>query len=123
MLEFNLNFFIIFSLISFFSTYLMVKYSKIFFSGSLLDQDFLKPQAFHKKPIARIGGIIILCLFSIFILLYFLIFGVFLKDYFIISLLTFLLGFMDDIKIRINPIIRLILMSNSLCIVMFFVYR
>ena len=114
MLEFNLNYFIIFSLISFFSTYLMVKYSKIFFSSSLLDQDFLKPQAFHKKPIARIGGIIILCLFSIFILLYFLIFGVFLKDYFIISLLTFLLGFMDDIKIRINPIIRLILMLSIL---------
>ena len=31
-------------------------------------------------------------------------------DYFIISLLLFILGFLDDLKIRINPNIRLILM-------------
>ena len=65
MLEFNLNFFIIFSLVSFFSTYLIAKNSKLFFSRSILDQDFLKPQAFHKKPTPRIGGLIL----TIFIVL------------------------------------------------------
>ena len=71
MLEFNLKFFIIFALISVISTYLIAKYSKIFFSGSLLDKDFLKPQAFHQKPVARIGGLAILFLFLVFILFYF----------------------------------------------------
>ena len=108
--EFNLNFFIIFSLISFFTTLLISKYSKTFFSGALLDKDFLKPQAFHKKAIGRAGGIAILSLFSLFILFYFLIFNIFLKDYFIISLLLFFLGFLDDIKIKINPSMRLALM-------------
>jgi len=108
--EFNLNFFIIFSLISFFFTFLIKKYSNFFFSGTLLDKDFLKPQAFHKEPVARAGGLAILFLFSLFILSYFLIFNIFLKDYFTISLLLFFLGFLDDIKIKINPNTRLVLM-------------
>jgi len=114
MLEFNLNFFIFLSLISFFSTYIITKYSKLFFSGSLIDRDFLKPQAFHKEPVARIGGLIILFLFLLFILSYFFVYEVFLKDYFIISLLLFFLGFLDDLKVRINPNIRLILMLSLL---------
>jgi len=109
-LKFNLNFFIIYSLISFFITFLASKYSKFFFSGSLLDKDFSKPQAFHKKPIARIGGFVILSLFILFILFYFLVFDIFLSDYFTITLLLFLLGFLDDLKIRINPNMRLVLM-------------
>ena len=116
MIEFNLNFFLIFSLGSFFFTYLIARYSKLFFSGSLLDKDFLKPQAFHKEPIARIGGLIILLLLFIFILFYFLIFDIFLKDYFVISLFLFSLGFLDDLKIKINPNIRLILMLSILVI-------
>ena len=79
MLEFNFNFFIIFSLISFSSTYLIAKYSKLFFSGDLIDEDFLKPQAFHKYPTARIGGIAILSLFFLFLLFYFLAFETFLS--------------------------------------------
>ena len=116
MSEFNLNFFIIFSLISIFFTYLIAKYSKLFFSGSLLDKDFSKPQAFHKQPTARIGGLGILFLFSLFILFYYLAVGIFLKDYLVISLLFFLLGFLDDLKIKISPNIRLILM---LCLLIF----
>ena len=86
------------------------KYSKFFFSGKLLDNDFLKPQAFHNKAVARIGGVIILFLFTLFILFYFLAFGIFLRDYFIISLLLFFLGFLDDVKIKINSNIRLVIM-------------
>ena len=110
MSELNINFFIFFSIISFFCLYLITKYSRLFFSGSLLDKDFLKPQAFHKKPVARIGGLAIIFLFSLFLLFYFLMFNEFPVDYFIISLLLFILGFLDDLKIRINPNIRLILM-------------
>ena len=114
MLEFNLNFFIIFSLVSFFSTYLIAKNSKLFFSRSILDQDFLKPQAFHKKPTPRIGGLIILFLFSLFLLFYFLVFDILLKDYFVISLLLFSLGFLDDLKVKISPNIRLVIMLSFL---------
>ena len=64
LLEFDKTYFIIFSLIAFISTLLIAKYSNSFFLGSLLDKDFLKPQAFHKKPIARIGGFAILLLFG-----------------------------------------------------------
>ena len=112
--EFNLNFFIIFSLISFFSTFFITKYSQKFFSGSLLDKDFLKPQAFHKKATGRVGGIAILFLFCLFILSYFFIFDIFLIDYFTISLLLFFLGFLDDVKIKISPNIRLVLMLTLL---------
>ena len=114
MLELSLKFYFIFFLISFFSTYLIVKYSNFFFSNSLLDKDFLKPQAFHKEAVARIGGFIILFLFSSYICFHFLMFGIFLKDYFIMSSLLFFLGFLDDLKIKINPNIRLILMFGLL---------
>jgi UDP-GlcNAc:undecaprenyl-phosphate GlcNAc-1-phosphate transferase len=110
MLKFDLNFFITFSLISFIFTYFVAKYSHFFFSGTLIDKDFLKPQAFHKEPTARAGGIVIFLLFSLFIFFYFLTYGVLLKDYLTISLLMFLLGFLDDLKIKINPNIRLFLM-------------
>jgi len=109
-LEFNLTYFIIFSLISFFTTFLITKYAKILFGGSLLDKDFLKPQAFHDEPTARIGGFAILLLFLMFIAFYFFIFGVFLKEYLAVALSLFFLGFLDDLKIKINPNIRLFLM-------------
>jgi UDP-GlcNAc:undecaprenyl-phosphate GlcNAc-1-phosphate transferase len=109
-LEFNTTYFIIFSIISFFTTYLITKYSKTFFGGSLLDKDFLKPQAFHDVPTARIGGFAILLLFLLFIAFYFFISGVFLKDYLVAALSLFFLGFLDDLKIKINPNIRLFLM-------------
>ena len=109
-LEFNLTYFIIFSLTSLLATFILAKYSKYFFSGYLVDKDFLKPQAFHKEPIARIGGLVILFLFLLFVLFYFLISGVFLKDYFVVTLALFFLGFLDDLRIKINPSIRLSLM-------------
>jgi len=110
LLKFDTTYFIIFSLIAFITTFLISKYSNFFFSGSLLDKDFLKPQAFHKKPTARIGGLSILLLFILFVIFYFLISGVFLKEYFIVTLSLFFLGFLDDLKIKINPNIRLLIM-------------
>jgi len=114
--EFNLSFFIIFSIISFFTFFFISKYSKFLLSGALLDKDFIKPQSFHKIPTARSGGIAIFILFLLFTLFYFLIFNVFLKDYFTITLLLFFLGFLDDIKIKINPNLRLLLMLVTLTI-------
>ena len=109
-LEFNSIHLIIFSLVSFIITFLLAKYSKSLFSGSLLDKDFLKPQAFHKNPTARIGGLAIIFLFILFITFYFFISEIFLKDYLTIALSLFFLGFLDDLKIKINPNVRLLLM-------------
>jgi len=114
MQELNTNFLIIFTLVSFFTTFFIVKYSKLFFSGSLIDKDFSKPQAFHEESVARIGGLAIFFLFSLFLSSYFLVFDIFFKDYFIISLLLFSLGFLDDLKVKINPNVRLILMLGLL---------
>jgi len=114
--NFNLSFFIIFFLISFFTFFFISKYSIFLFKGSLLDQDFSKPQAFHKIPTPRAGGIGIYFLLTFFLFFYFFIFNVFLKDYFIIASLLFFLGFLDDLKIKINSSTRLILMSIILII-------
>jgi UDP-N-acetylmuramyl pentapeptide phosphotransferase/UDP-N-acetylglucosamine-1-phosphate transferase len=108
--EFNLNFFIIFSLISFLIAFFTSRYSNFFLNGSLLDKDFAKPQAFHQEATARIGGVIIFSLLNLFIIFYFLKFQIFLKEYFVITLFLFFLGFLDDLRIKINPNIRLFLM-------------
>ena len=51
------SFLSIFALISFFIFLLVSKYSHLIKDGALLDEDFLKPQAFHDIPITRSGGI------------------------------------------------------------------
>jgi len=109
-LEFNSIHLVIFSLVSFIITFLVAKYSKSLFLGSLLDKDFLKPQAFHENPIARIGGLAIIFLFILFVTFYFFISEIFLKDYITIAFSLFFLGFLDDLKIKINPNVRLLLM-------------
>ena len=51
------SFLSIFMLITFFIFLLVSKYSYKIKNGILLDQDFLKPQAFHLSAISRSGGI------------------------------------------------------------------
>ena len=114
----DINFYFLFFLLSFLITFFLVKFSNKLFSGLLIDKDFSKPQAFHKKAIARLGGFLIMLLFGIFILLYFNILNIFLADYLTLAFLFFILGFLDDLKIKINPNIRLTLM---LLILIFFI--
>tara|TARA_B100000579_G_scaffold432535_1_gene449540 strand:- start:1952 stop:3010 length:1059 start_codon:yes stop_codon:yes gene_type:complete len=104
------SFLTLFSILSFFVTLFIYKISDKIGNGILLDQDFIKPQAFHKNPIARSGGLVAIILLSIFFMLYYLLFNNFLYQYFIICIAFFTLGFLDDIKIKINPNTRLALM-------------
>jgi UDP-GlcNAc:undecaprenyl-phosphate GlcNAc-1-phosphate transferase len=76
---------------------------------TFLDNDFNKPQAFHKTPRPRIGGVIIYFL-SLFCILFFIQFNSFLFGIISLGTLFFLLGFLEDIKIKISPTLRLILM-------------
>ena len=105
--DINFNYFIIFFFISLIYSYLLVRISKNIFSGKLLDNDFLKPQAFHSKPTARIGGVLIISLFIFFIFFFYKSIFFFL-DYLIFSITLFSLGFLDDLKIKITPNKRLL---------------
>jgi len=111
----TLNFLIVFSLVSFFITFLVQKiFNKK--NGILLDSDFLKPQAFHKTPIARSGGLASIISLIIFFTAYFFIFKIILLDYLIIGASMFCIGFLDDMKIKIKPKIRLLMMVIFLLI-------
>ena len=48
------------SLLSFFVVLLINKFSNKIKNGALLDEDFVKPQAFHQYPTARSGGYFLL---------------------------------------------------------------
>ena len=53
----------IFSFLSFFSFFIIQKFSHKIMGGLLLDNDFDKPQAFHKSDVPRSGGLA--CLISL----------------------------------------------------------
>ncbi len=96
--------------ISFFITLIIEKNSNRIFKGLLLDQDFNKPQAFHSKPVARSGGLAAIISLLVFFLIAYFLLNIKFNEFLIIGLFFFFLGFLDDIKININPNIRLTLM-------------
>ena len=104
------SFLSIFALISFFIFLLVSKYSHRLKGGALLDKDFSKPQAFHYAPVSRSGGLAIIVSLILFFIIYYLLYREILYNYILISFSAFLIGFLDDLKINIKPITRLILM-------------
>jgi len=110
------SFLSIFALISFFIFLLVSKYSYKIRNGSLLDKDFSKPQAFHDFPVTRSGGIASIISLSFFFIIYYLLYEEVLYDYIFVSYSVFLIGFLDDLKINIKPLRRLIVMAFLLFI-------
>ena len=104
------SFLSIFTLITFYIFLIVSKYSFKIKKGILLDKDFSKPQAFHLFAVSRSGGIAGIISLNIFFLIYFLLNSIILFEYIFISNLMFLTGFLDDIKIKITPLKRLLLM-------------
>ena len=104
------SFLSIFALMSFFIFLLVSKYSHKIKGGALLDKDFLKPQAFHDIPVTRSGGIGAIISLSIFFYIYYLLYSVVLYNYIFVSFSVFIIGFLDDLKIKIKPLSRLIIM-------------
>ena len=104
------SFLSIFTLITFYIFLIVSKYSFKIKKGILLDKDFSKPQAFHLFAVSRSGGIAGIISLNIFFLIYFLLNAIILFEYIFISNLMFLTGFLDDIKIKITPLKRLLLM-------------
>ena len=92
--------------LSIFFNYFLIKSYKFFFLKKIADNEYTKPQAFHKFPAIRSGGITIL-----FFLIFFSIFNQNLSDYYFsiiaLSVFFFIIGFLEDIKIHTRPEIRL----------------
>ena len=97
------SFLSVFALISFFIFLLTSKYSHKFKSGILLDEDFVKPQAFHEQPTTRSGGIAIMFSLFTFFGIYYLLFSEILYGYIFLSSLIFFVGFFHA-KISLNEI-------------------
>ena len=114
------SFLSIFALISFFIFLLASKYSHKFRGGALLDNDFLKPQAFHELPVTRSGGIATIISLSIFLIIYYLLYSKILYDYLLVSYSVFFLGFLDDLRINIKPLKRLTAMILLLFLSIYF---
>ena len=104
------SFLSVFALISFFIFLLVSKYSHKIKDGALLDKDFSKPQAFHDIPVTRSGGIASIISLSIFFYIYYLLNAEVLYNYIFISYSVFIVGFLDDLKINIKPLRRLMIM-------------
>ncbi|MDA7715242.1 glycosyltransferase [Pelagibacteraceae bacterium] len=104
------SFLSIFTLLTFFIFLVVSKYSYKIKNGAILDKDFSKPQAFHRNAISRGGGIAGIISLNIFFLVNFLLYSKFLYEYIYICNLMFLIGFLDDIKIKVSPFKRLSLM-------------
>mgnify|MGYP001161475385 CR=1 FL=1 len=106
----ELGFLSVFALITFFIFLILEIYSKKTKEGILIDEDFSKPQAFHEKPISRIGGVGCFVSLMIFIWIYYLLYNEILYEYIFIGLSLFLIGYLDDLKFKLSPNLRLIFM-------------
>ena len=114
------SFLSIFALITFFIFLTTSKFSDKIKNGLLLDANFSKPQAFHEKAVTRSGGVAAIISLTVFFYIYYLLYTEILYSYILISYSMFLIGFLDDLKININPLKRLILMILLLFILIFF---
>ena len=108
------SFLSIYALVVFFIFLIISKFSHKIYNGILFDKDFLKPQAFHDVPITRSGGMGVLVSLSVFFFIYYLLYSKILFDYILISYSMFLIGFLDDLKINIKPLHRLLIMITLL---------
>ena len=114
------SFLSIFALISFFIFLIVSKYSHKIKEGVLLDKDFSKPQAFHDFPVTRSGGIATIISLSFFFIIYYILYSEVLYDYILISYSVFIVGVLDDLRMNIKPLKRLIIMILLLFILIFF---
>ena len=107
------------SLLSFFVVLLTNKFSNRIKNGALLDGDFEKPQAFHQYPTARSGGLASFISLGLFFVFYYFLFEKVLIDYLVLTIAMFFLGFLEDLKLSLRAIYRLLIMSILLY---FFIY-
>ena len=115
---------IIFSFFLIFFGYFFIKYFLLILQKSksnfLADDQFNKPQAFHKKTTYRLGGLVI---FSLLVLVYLYLYffkNILYFEYISFCTLFFLLGLIDDLKVNMAPKFRLIMMGALLIILVIY---
>jgi len=116
----ELSFLSIFAFITFFVFLIISKYFNSSNNNTLLDTDFLKPQAFHNEAIPRSGGLASIISLFVFFGIYYLLYSKILYDYIFLCTSLFFLGYLDDMKIKINPKQRLFLMTLFLTVLINF---
>ena len=115
---------IIFSFFLIFFGYFFIKYLLLILQKSksnfLADDQFNKPQAFHEKTTYRLGGLVI---FSLLVLVYLYLYffkNILYFEYISFCTLFFLLGLIDDLKVKMAPKFRLIMMGTLLIILVIY---
>ena len=116
----ELSFLSIFAFLTFFIFLIVSKSFNSLSNSSLLDKDFLKPQAFHNEATPRSGGLASVIALFVFFGIYYLLYSKILYDYIFLCISIFFIGYLDDIKIRISPNFRLSLMVLFLVILISF---
>jgi len=99
--------------------FFLIKNYNYFFFKKTKDTEFYKPQAFHFRPIPRMGGF----LFFIFLIVFSIIFfqkNSFFYKFIFIGNFFFLLGFVEDMKFNIKPEFRLFFMLVFTFILIYF---
>ena len=86
--------------------FFLVKNYNLLFLKKTKDSEFYKPQAFHSKSTARVGGFLIFIFLTAFLIIFYK------KDLFFYQIMFlgtffFLLGFMADLNVNIKPEFRL----------------
>jgi UDP-N-acetylmuramyl pentapeptide phosphotransferase/UDP-N-acetylglucosamine-1-phosphate transferase len=99
--------------------YFIIKNYKYLLLSSSVDKEFYKPQAFHNKPVPRIGGFLIFIYF-IFLIIFFLEKNVLFFKIITLGSFFFLIGFLGDINFKISANKRLFLMITASILVIFF---
>ena len=89
----ELSFLSIFAFITFFIFLIVSKFSYKLNNGILLDEDFVKPQAFHNEATSRSGGTASLISLFVFFGIYYLLFSKILYEYVFLCSSLFLVGY------------------------------
>ncbi len=100
----------LFAIVSFFIALVVQKIFSKKTNYLLIDQDYDKPQAFHNEAIPRCGGLAAIISFTFFLYLDKIFFSYVNGLYFFLPLSMFLIGFADDLKVKISPNKRLLAM-------------
>ena len=103
----------------FFNKYLLLIFQKSK-TNFLIDNSFQKPQAFHKVPTYRLGGVAVFALLILVFLYLYFFKNIFFFEYVSFCTLFFFLGLADDLRIEIKPKFRLLLMGAFLIILVIY---
>ena len=103
-----------------FFNYYLIKNYKLLFLKKIADTEFKKPQAFHRFPAIRSGGITIL-FFLLFLIFFYENKNNYMLSIIALSIFFFIIGFAEDIKIHAKPELRLFyLLIISFLIIYYF---